>query len=116
MYYKNKENKPYFDPSINIVERDSLEKITEGEFKDLVYKINNPVLTDKQLAQLAQHKMRTELEWCDLMLKYVASGDTQRSGGLSVDDIYAYAIACRNHVITTNDVLYLVGSKPIRPI
>ena len=62
-----------------------------------------------------QSKMRSELDWCDLILKYIASGDTSRSGVLTTVDIYAYAIKCRNHVISTDGVLSIVGDIPVRP-
>lgn len=42
MYYKNKENQPYFEPSKEVIKRDGLVKITKEEFEQIVYKINNP--------------------------------------------------------------------------
>lgn len=54
MYYKNKKNEPYFEPTEEVIIRDSLVEITEEEFEQIVYEINNPPLTDDQL--LAQQK------------------------------------------------------------
>lgn len=54
MYYKNEENKPYYEPSEEIIIRDGLVEITEEEFEQIVYEVNNPPLTDEQL--LAQQK------------------------------------------------------------
>lgn len=51
MYYKNKENKPYFEPSQNIIKRDSLVEITKEEFDQIVYEINNPPITEEQRVQ-----------------------------------------------------------------
>ena len=51
MYYKNKENKPYFEPSQNIIKRDSLVEITKEEFNQIVYEINNPPLTEEYRVQ-----------------------------------------------------------------
>jgi hypothetical protein len=42
MYYKNKENQPYYEPSQEIILRDGLVEITKKEFDDIVYEINNP--------------------------------------------------------------------------
>lgn len=42
MYYKNKENKPYYEPSQTIIKRDGLIEITEDEFNQLVIDINTP--------------------------------------------------------------------------
>lgn len=44
MYYKNKENKPYFEPSQEIILRDGLEEITEEEFNQIVLDINTPTV------------------------------------------------------------------------
>jgi hypothetical protein len=77
--------------------------------------IPKPDPTNQELSKTEQSKMRTELEWCDLMLKYIASGDTARSGGLTKGNIYTYAIACRDHVISTDGVLSIVGDIPERP-
>lgn len=48
MYYKNKENQPYYEPSQSIIERDGLVEITEEEFNKIVYEINNPPITEEQ--------------------------------------------------------------------
>ena len=49
MYYKNKENKPYFEPSQEIILRDGLEEITEEEFNQIVLDINTP--TEEQVLE-----------------------------------------------------------------
>ena len=51
MYYKNKENQPYYEPSKDIIKRDGLIKITKKEFDDIVYEINNPPITEVQRVQ-----------------------------------------------------------------
>lgn len=48
MYCKNKENKPYFEPSKEIIERDGLVEVTKEEFDKIVYEINNPPITEEQ--------------------------------------------------------------------
>lgn len=54
MYYKNEENKPYYEPSEEIIIREGLVEITEEDFNKIVYEVNNPPLTEEQL--LAQQK------------------------------------------------------------
>ena len=49
MYYKNKENQPYFEPSQEIILRDGLEEITEEEFNQIVLDINTP--TEEQVLE-----------------------------------------------------------------
>lgn len=51
MYYKNKENQPYYEPSQTIIKRDGLIKITEEQFSQIVYDINNPPVTEEQRTQ-----------------------------------------------------------------
>ena len=51
MYYKNKDNQPYFEPSETIIKRDGLIEITKKEFDDIVYEINNPPMTEEQRVQ-----------------------------------------------------------------
>lgn len=48
MYYKNKKNQPYFEPTQEIIKRDGLIEITKKEFDDIVYEINNPPMTEEQ--------------------------------------------------------------------
>lgn len=63
MYYKNKENQPYFEPSKEIVKRDGLVEISKEEFEQIVYEINNPPLTEEQkeaeLKAIKDEKLRT---------------------------------------------------------
>ena len=56
MYYKNKENQPYYEPSKEIIKRDGLVKITKEEFEQIVYEINNPPLTEEQRIQKIKFK------------------------------------------------------------
>ena len=51
MYYKNKENQPYYEPSQEIILRDGLVEITKKEFDKIVYEINNPPITEEQRVQ-----------------------------------------------------------------
>lgn len=49
MYYKNKDNQPYFEPSQSIIERDGLVKITKEEFEGIIVELNTP--TEKQVLE-----------------------------------------------------------------
>lgn len=51
MYYKNKENQPYYEPSQDIIKRDGLIEITKKEFDGIVYEINNPLMTEEHRVQ-----------------------------------------------------------------
>ena len=51
MYYKNKENQPYYEPSQGVISRDGLVEITKKEFDTIVYEINNPPMTEEQRVQ-----------------------------------------------------------------
>lgn len=51
MYYKNKENQPYYEPSQGVISRDGLVEITKKEFDTIVYEINNPPITEEQRVQ-----------------------------------------------------------------
>ena len=62
MYYKNKENQPYFEPSQEIIKRDSLNKITKEEFEQIVYEINNPPLTEEQRINQIESKCNQAIE------------------------------------------------------
>ena len=59
MYYKNKENQPYFEPSKEIIKRDGLVEITKEEFEQIVYEINNP--TPEQVLQQQIQEAKTYL-------------------------------------------------------
>ena len=67
-------------------------------------------------ARVEQNKMQSELEWCDLMLKYIDSGDTDRSNGITKVKVNNYAIKCRNYVTSMGGVLSVVGNSPARPV
>lgn len=62
MYYKNQENQPYYEPSEEIIKRDGLVKITEEEFEQIVYEINNPPLTEEQRIQQIEAKCNQAIE------------------------------------------------------
>ena len=62
MYYKNKENKPYFEPSKEVIKRDELVEITKDEFDAIVYEINNPPLTEEQRTQQIESKCNQAIE------------------------------------------------------
>ena len=62
MYYKNKENQPYFEPLKEIIKRDGLVEITKEEFNQIVYEINNPPLTEKQRIQEIESKCNQSIE------------------------------------------------------
>ena len=62
MYYKNKENKPYYEPSKEIRKRDGLVKITKEEFEQIVYEINDKPLTEEQRVQQIEAKCNQSIE------------------------------------------------------
>ena len=62
MYYKNKENQPYYEPSKQIIKRDGLFEITKEEFEQIVYEINNPPLTEEQRVQQIEYKCNQVIE------------------------------------------------------
>lgn len=62
MNYKNKENKPYYEPSKEIIKRDGLIKITKEEFEQIVYEINNPPLTEEQRINQIESKCNQSIE------------------------------------------------------
>ena len=49
MYYRNKENKPYYEPSQEIIKRDELIEITKEEFEQVIVELNTP--TKKQVME-----------------------------------------------------------------
>ena len=49
MYYRNKENKPYYEPSQEIIKRDQLIEITKEEFEQVIVELNTP--TEKQVME-----------------------------------------------------------------
>ena len=61
-YYKDNQNKPYFEPSKEIIKRDGLVKITKEEFEQIVYEINNPPLTEEQRIQEIEAKCNQAIE------------------------------------------------------
>ena len=64
MYYKNKENQPYYEPSQKIVERDGLVEITKEEFDDIVLAINTPTSVQEVEQRIAEAKAYlTETGW-----------------------------------------------------
>ena len=62
MYYKNKENHPYFEPSKEIIKRDGLVEIVKEEFEQIVYEINNSPLTEEQRVQQIESKCNQVIE------------------------------------------------------
>ena len=62
MYYKDKYNKPYFEPSKEVIEKFELIEISEEEFNQIVYEINNPPLTEKQRIASIKNKAREVIE------------------------------------------------------
>lgn len=56
MYYKDKQNKPYYEPSKEIIKRYDLIEITKEEFEQIVYEINNPPITEEQRVALINSK------------------------------------------------------------
>ena len=62
MYYKNKENQPYFEPSKEIIKRDGLVEITKDEFEQILYEVNNPPLTEGRRIQQIESKCNQAIE------------------------------------------------------
>lgn len=63
MYYKNKENKPYYEPTKEVIERDGLVEITESEFNQIVVEINTPTpeqILAQQIAEAKQYLAKTD--------------------------------------------------------
>lgn len=66
MYYKNKENQPYYEPSQAIIKRDSLIEITKEEFDDIVLAINTPTsvqVVEQRTAEAKQYLTDTGWIW-----------------------------------------------------
>ena len=59
MYYKNKENKPYYEPSQEIIKRDELIEITKEEFEQIIVELNTP--TPEQVLQQQISEAKTYL-------------------------------------------------------
>ena len=62
MHYKDKKNNPYFEPSKEVIEKFELIEISEEEFNQIVYEINNPPLTEKQRIASIKNKAREVIE------------------------------------------------------
>lgn len=63
MYYKNKENQPYYEPSQAIIQRDGLVEITEAKFNKIVVEINTPTpeqILAQQIAEAKQYLEKTD--------------------------------------------------------
>ena len=66
MYYKNKENQPYFESSKEIILRDGLVEITEEEFNQIVVAINAPTekqVLEQRIAETKQYLTDTGWIW-----------------------------------------------------
>ena len=66
MYYKNKENKPYFEPSKEIIEKDGLIKITKEEFEKIIVELNTPTekqVLEQRIAEAKQYLTETGWIW-----------------------------------------------------
>lgn len=83
--------------------------ISRDELNDLT----RVKITALELAQIAQSEMIAELNWCDLQIKLHASSDKRAVSKL--DDIYAYARACRDYVQNIDGELTIMTDKPVRP-
>lgn len=112
MYYKDENNQLFVSPASDMVEKQGLISITKAEFSTLLGTQN--AITEEQLTLDAQTKMRAELEWVDLQLKYHASGDTGRACS-TVDLLYDYAIQCRDYVQNIDGQLVIMTEEPVRP-
>ena len=56
MYYRNKENKPYYEPSQEIIKRDELIEITKEEFEQIIVELNTPTPEQVLQQQIAEAK------------------------------------------------------------
>ena len=62
MYYKNKQNEVYENPTKILINLAGLVKITKEEFDQIVYEINNPPLTEGQRVQQIESKCNQAIE------------------------------------------------------
>ena len=63
MYYKNKENKPYYEPSQSVIRRDELVEISKKEFEQIIVQINTPSpeqILEQQIAEASQYLQATD--------------------------------------------------------
>ena len=100
MYYKNKENQPYYEPSKEIIKRDGLVKITKEEFEQIVYEINNP--TPEQVLQQQIQEAKTYLAstaW------YVERLNDPSSGKAIPEEVLAKRAEARELINTLEDEL-----------
>lgn len=58
MYYKNKDNKPYFEPSKEIILRDGLVEITKEEFEQVIVELNTP--SEEEQKQIIYNQWKAE--------------------------------------------------------
>lgn len=66
MYYKNKENQLYFEPSQSVIERDGLMKITKEEFEQTIVELNTPTekqVLEQRIAEAKQYLTETGWIW-----------------------------------------------------
>lgn len=79
MYYKNKNNELYFEPSKDIISRDGLEEITEVEFNELLVIQNTP--TPEQELQAKINEANQYLKDTDFYMtvdKYAELSDERK--------------------------------------
>lgn len=68
----------------------------------------------KTEAEIRQEEMEAELTWAMIQRQYHITGDTKRML-IDIDELNAYAIACRDHVTNKGGTLVIVGDRPKRP-
>ena len=64
MYFKDTQNKPYFEPSASVIDKLNLVEITKEQFDTIVAEINTP--TPEQLNQQRISEIKSELQRLDL--------------------------------------------------
>ncbi len=89
---------------------DGLIVVSESEML-LIVANNSKISCPKE----RQAEMQSELAWATIQREYHLTNDEKRMV-ISMEDLSAFSIACRDHVQVIDDVLTIVGEKPKRPI
>jgi len=93
MFYKDTNNKPFFEPSAQVIEKFNLTEITEAEFNQIVEAVNIP--TAEQVLQQQLREAEQYLKDTDYVVVKMAEA---QSLGVDITDMkaeYADVIAER---------------------
>lgn len=79
--------------------------------------ITNPKeVNESREASVEYYWSKSELEWCDSMLRYINRGDSARAGSLTKEQIDTYAIALCDYTTVKGGVYSIRTDKPARPV